>query len=511
MARDYPSSIPLHWDEKPGTPRRRSNGKDEAGSFLMTSDFEFSARFAELDDPSMSPTPMSSANELFCNGQIKPLKIPTRIENASCSTSRINIEEHVTSRINITEHATSAVTALPNAFEFHTRGALNSSISVPHSPRFSSTFDCVGASACGIYEVNKGRSASSLSAPQSPRSPINRVKGALCGVSPSRIDRACDTSIHMPIEVSRHALQSSNRINKPFDASMHMSLEGSRHSLESSRHAREGSRRSERSMLSLALGSQAAGHRRSRSFSPLRIFQRGEHRSSSSSIGAMQQEDTTHTLSRDSSASEKKHDDDFNSAPKSLHKKWTLKDLLHRKSGGENRSNSSRASSRRSGASADSTSTMSGKSLSAGRSSSESTHSSISSCNTYTKEVSTSKVGSRGRMESMNKENNANGMGKKGVKQGMCDGKDNNKNNKGNYMCKAKSSSQRGGVQKGNSNKGCVSPHEMHYMMQKAQSEELRKRTFLPYRQGLLGCLGFTSRSYRTVSSLSKTLQSVSG
>lgn len=35
-----------------------------------------------------------------------------------------------------------------------------------------------------------------------------------------------------------------------------------------------------------------------------------------------------------------------------------------------------------------------------------------------------------------------------------------------------------------------LSPHELHYKVQKAHAEELRKKTFLPYRQGLLGCLG---------------------
>lgn len=36
-----------------------------------------------------------------------------------------------------------------------------------------------------------------------------------------------------------------------------------------------------------------------------------------------------------------------------------------------------------------------------------------------------------------------------------------------------------------------VSAHELHYKANRAVSEELRKKTFLPYKQGLLGCLGF--------------------
>jgi hypothetical protein len=36
-----------------------------------------------------------------------------------------------------------------------------------------------------------------------------------------------------------------------------------------------------------------------------------------------------------------------------------------------------------------------------------------------------------------------------------------------------------------------VSAHELHYTLNRAASEELKKKTMLPYKQGLLGCLGF--------------------
>ncbi|KAK4749963.1 hypothetical protein SAY87_027412 [Trapa incisa] len=36
-----------------------------------------------------------------------------------------------------------------------------------------------------------------------------------------------------------------------------------------------------------------------------------------------------------------------------------------------------------------------------------------------------------------------------------------------------------------------LSAHEIHYTKNRAASEEMRKKTFLPYKQGLLGCLGF--------------------
>ncbi|XP_008797186.1 uncharacterized protein LOC120110186 [Phoenix dactylifera] len=54
------------------------------------------------------------------------------------------------------------------------------------------------------------------------------------------------------------------------------------------------------------------------------------------------------------------------------------------------------------------------------------------------------------------------------------------------------------------------SPHERHYTANRAQAEEMRRKTFLPYRQGLLGCLGFSSRSYGAINGLARTLHPVS-
>ncbi|XP_061376335.1 uncharacterized protein LOC133318365 [Gastrolobium bilobum] len=41
--------------------------------------------------------------------------------------------------------------------------------------------------------------------------------------------------------------------------------------------------------------------------------------------------------------------------------------------------------------------------------------------------------------------------------------------------------------------RGPVSAHELHYTLNRAASEELKKKTLLPYKQGLLGCLGFNT------------------
>lgn len=39
--------------------------------------------------------------------------------------------------------------------------------------------------------------------------------------------------------------------------------------------------------------------------------------------------------------------------------------------------------------------------------------------------------------------------------------------------------------------RGPVSAHELHYTENRAVTEEMRRKTFLPYKHGLLGCLGF--------------------
>uniref|UniRef100_A0A7N0VM30 Uncharacterized protein n=1 Tax=Kalanchoe fedtschenkoi TaxID=63787 RepID=A0A7N0VM30_KALFE len=54
------------------------------------------------------------------------------------------------------------------------------------------------------------------------------------------------------------------------------------------------------------------------------------------------------------------------------------------------------------------------------------------------------------------------------------------------------------------------SAHEAHYAAKRAQSEEMRRKTYLPYSQGLLGCLGFSSKGYGAMNGLARALNSVS-
>ncbi|MCL7034735.1 hypothetical protein MKW94_029645 [Papaver nudicaule] len=54
------------------------------------------------------------------------------------------------------------------------------------------------------------------------------------------------------------------------------------------------------------------------------------------------------------------------------------------------------------------------------------------------------------------------------------------------------------------------SAHEIHYKTNRAQAEEMRRKTYLPYRQGLFGCLGFSSKSYGAMNGFARALNPVS-
>ncbi|KAH7865679.1 hypothetical protein Vadar_009743 [Vaccinium darrowii] len=54
-----------------------------------------------------------------------------------------------------------------------------------------------------------------------------------------------------------------------------------------------------------------------------------------------------------------------------------------------------------------------------------------------------------------------------------------------------RSTESSGSVSRRRGSGGQVSAHELHYTTNRAVSEEMRRKTFLPYNHGLLGCLGF--------------------
>ncbi|CAL5402083.1 unnamed protein product [Camellia sinensis] len=55
-----------------------------------------------------------------------------------------------------------------------------------------------------------------------------------------------------------------------------------------------------------------------------------------------------------------------------------------------------------------------------------------------------------------------------------------------------------------------ASAHELHYTEKRAEAEEMRKKTYLPYRQGLFGCLGFSSKSYDAMNGFARAFNPVS-
>ncbi|XP_022728213.1 uncharacterized protein LOC111283848 [Durio zibethinus] len=54
------------------------------------------------------------------------------------------------------------------------------------------------------------------------------------------------------------------------------------------------------------------------------------------------------------------------------------------------------------------------------------------------------------------------------------------------------------------------SPHELLYTTNRAHAKVMRKRTYLPYRLGLFGCLRFSSKGYGALSGLARSLNPVS-
>ncbi|KAI3753190.1 hypothetical protein L2E82_25236 [Cichorium intybus] len=54
-----------------------------------------------------------------------------------------------------------------------------------------------------------------------------------------------------------------------------------------------------------------------------------------------------------------------------------------------------------------------------------------------------------------------------------------------------------------------VSAHEIHYTANRAVAEEMRKKTYLPYKSGLLGCLGFHNNGRGSIHEISRGITSV--
>ncbi|KAI5067515.1 hypothetical protein GOP47_0018043 [Adiantum capillus-veneris] len=437
----YASAVPFAWEEKPGTPKARSvasetsNGEDDAASILLSgsSEFEFSARFTEHEEPPMSPTPISTSSNSFkhhfdgydspssaytlalandhvqsgtaTKEQIWPLRPPPRLDNPVLPMKQL-IKDNANQN--------------------------------KHSHRYS---------------------LSSLSAPQSPRSPRKfDIRGVLCGIA-----------------------SPDNAVFDPFLVAMEKSMEKDRGSF-ASESRKSGKKETYR---------DAPPHRRTQSSSPLRIFHWDDHsaKSNSSSNGSSSTEDikSKHPIQREIDA---RH----NAGTPKGSKRWSFRGFLHRKSdsGGESARHSNTSLSLRS----------------SGRESNMSSTSRRESC-------SSPGIGEGQAMDMMsNSGDDMNNMKMKSASSHMSNNSSTTVSSMPSTPPSMLSSSASNNSSKGKLNthhkanqKG---PYALHYNMQRAHTEELRKKTFLPYKHGLLGCLGFPSKSYRAIATLSKPLQSVS-
>ncbi|KAG8369125.1 hypothetical protein BUALT_Bualt15G0118700 [Buddleja alternifolia] len=86
--------------------------------------------------------------------------------------------------------------------------------------------------------------------------------------------------------------------------------------------------------------------------------------------------------------------------------------------------------------------------------------------------------------------------------------------NGGESKRRAVNSNSKNGVGNGNG-KGkrrvpSVSAHELHYTAKRAEAEEMRRKTYLPYRHGLFGCLGFSSKSYGAINGFARAFNTLS-
>ncbi|MCO5554095.1 hypothetical protein L7F22_007621 [Adiantum nelumboides] len=421
----YASAVPFAWEEKPGTPKARSvtseasNGEDDASSVLLSgsSEFEFSARFAEFEEAPMSPTPISTPSNSF--------KHHVDAYNSCSSTMAKDRMQRTDSTPNEQIWPLRPPPCLDN----------------PVLPMKQLIKD-------NTHEHKRSYgSLSSLSAPQSPHSPRKfDIRGVLCGIS-SLGDAVFD----------------------PFLVAMEKSMEEDKRSFAASR--------------------EAPHHRRTRSSSPLRIFHWDDHsaKSNSSSNGSSSTDDgkSKHPIQREIDA---RH----NAGTPKGSKRWSFRGFLHRKSdsGGESARHSNTSSSLRS----------------SGRESNLSSTSRRESCSSSgTGEVPIDLINTGDDMNNMKTKSASSPRGNNcgAMLSSMPSASPSIPSpSASNNSSKVKIKAHHKASQKG--------PYALHYGTQRVHTEELTKKTFLPYKQGLLGCLGFSSKIYRAITTLSKPLQSVS-
>lgn len=392
FAKSTRAVVPFVWEEKPGIPKKNGGGDDceEFGSKESSignssgNDFEFSARFTVPDGGLNSEGFLSSADELFCNGQIRPLRLPPRLQQPAKASVGIDCNEG-------------------NKRSFTWFNASSN----PQSPR----------------------------SPRSPRSPIKEgrriLKEAFAGFTKGNGSGDGDVSDFDPFMAA---------INE----------------------ARKEERGRERSI---------SHSRRTRSLSPLplRIFHWDEEPRKSDV-----EEFFSSELEKGKPACHEEVKSSVPEKPKAS-KRWSLKDFLFR-SASEGR--------------AQSKDRLWGLSIAPAKQSEK--HVSSEKCKLMKPAEKNSNSGKK-QQEDFNSFNTKSSSGKR-----QEDAK--------NYCVNPRS----GGSFTKSGRKMPISPHELHYTANRAQSEEMKKKTFLPYRQGLLGCLGFTSKGYTAMNGLTRSLNTVS-
>lgn len=388
FAKSTRAVVPFVWEEKPGIPKKNGGdceefgGKESSIGNSSGNEFEFSARFTVADGGLNSEDFLSTADELFCNGQIRPLRLPPRLQQPAKAPPGID----------------------PNDGNKRSFTWFNVS-SNPQSPR----------------------------SPRSPRSPIKEgrriLKEAFAGFTKGN----------------------GNGDGSDFDPFMAAMNE-----------ARKEERGRERSL---------SRSRRTRSLSPLplRIFHWDEEPRKSDA-----EEFFSSELEKGTPACHEEVKSSVPEKPKA-NKRWSLKDFLFR-SASEGR--------------AQSKDRLWGLSIAPAKQSEK--NGSMEKCKLTKPSEKNSNSGKK-HQEDFNSCNAKSSSGKK---------QEDAKN------CTANPRS--GGSFTKSGRKMPISPHELHYTANRAQSEEMKKKTFLPYRQGLLGCLGFTSKGYTAMNGLTRSLNTVS-
>ncbi|GLJ48334.1 hypothetical protein SUGI_1020340 [Cryptomeria japonica] len=81
FAKSIRAVVPFGWEEKPGTPKKNGGKEDGEESSDDDGDFEFCKGFV-VSEERRNSVEVLTAEELFSNGQIRPLRLPPRLQKS---------------------------------------------------------------------------------------------------------------------------------------------------------------------------------------------------------------------------------------------------------------------------------------------------------------------------------------------------------------------------------------------------------------------------------------------